>query len=119
MAISIVKTDSRGAYRMVAECDLYLDQTMTKVITVKDGDSVPKEAAFVLAGKGGTIPARYKALVEGLETAEVDKAKPKAEPAPEPAKPLPQVPLEPEAEVAPEPEAQPAPEPKPAKSKKQ
>lgn len=117
MAISIVKTDPRGAYRMVAECDLYLDQTMTKVITVKDGDSVPKEAAFVLAGKGGTIPARYKALVEGLETAAVDKTKPKAEPAPEPPKPLPQVPLEPEAEVAPE--APPTPEPKPAKSKKQ
>jgi len=67
MALSIVKTDARGAYRMVAEEDLYLDESQTKIIVVKKGEEVPKEAAFVLAGKGGTIPVKYAEMLKTLD----------------------------------------------------
>lgn len=67
MALSIIKTDSRGAYRMVAEHDLYLDGSMAKIIVVKEGEEVPAEAAFVLAGKGGTVPVRYAEMLKALD----------------------------------------------------
>jgi len=67
MAITITKADPHGAYRMIAEHDLYLDESGTKVIVVKDGEEVPKEAATVLAGKGGTIPARYADMLKALD----------------------------------------------------
>lgn len=103
MAVSIIKSDSRGAYRLVAQEDLYLDESQSRVIVVKQGEEVPKEAAFVLAGRGGTIPARYEKLLKSLEpevkreakTAEVKvqpEAKPtevKVKPEPKPAKPEP------------------------------
>lgn len=87
MGISIIKHDSRGAYRLVAEHDLYLDQAMTKVIVVKVGEDVPKEAAFVLTGKGGTIPPRYVKLLEKLE-AKVEETE-SVPAAPEPLPPAP------------------------------
>lgn len=67
MGLTIVKTDSRGAYRMIAEHDLYLDESGTKVIVVKQGEEVPREAATVLAGKGGTIPTRYADMLKALD----------------------------------------------------
>lgn len=67
MALSIIRTDQRGAYRMIAEEDLYLDESMTRIIVVKSGDKVPKDAAFVLAGKGGTIPTRYADMLKTLD----------------------------------------------------
>lgn len=79
MALSIIKSDQRGAYRLIAEHDLYLDESQTRVIVVKDGEEVPKEAAFVLAGKGGTIPARYADLLKQLEVKDEVKAEVKAE----------------------------------------
>lgn len=108
MGLSIIKTDSRGAYRMVAEEDLYLDESQTKVIVVKQGEEVPKEAAFVLAGKGGTIPPRYADMLKALDTPEVKGEVRSVEVEPEvkaEAKP-------PEAKV--KPEAKPA-KPEPAK----
>ena len=67
MGLTIVKTDARGAYRMIAEEDLYLNEDQTKVIVVKRGEEVPKEAAFVLAGRGGTIPVRYAEMLKTLD----------------------------------------------------
>lgn len=93
MGLTIIKTDSRGAYRMIAEHDLYLDESGQKVIVVKAGEEVPKEAATVLAGKGGTIPARFAKLLEQMD-APVEVA-PEPQVAPEPAPPI--------AEVTPEP----------------
>ena len=91
MGLTIIKTDFRGAYRLVAEHDLYLEETGQKVIVVKAGEEVPKEAALVLAGKGGTIPPRYADMLRAMDKvpeseplAEV-KAEVKPEPAPEPS----------------------------------
>jgi hypothetical protein len=89
MALSIIKTDSRGAYRMIAEHDLYLDESGQKVIVVKQGEEVPKEAATVLTGKGGTIPTRYADLLKSLDT-EV-KEEVKVEPEVKPPTPEPEV----------------------------
>lgn len=88
MALSIIKTDARGAYRMVAEHDLYLDEAQQRVIVVKAGEEVPKEAAFVLAGKGGTIPTRYAEMLKALD-AEVkgEVVEVKVEPEPKPPAP--------------------------------
>lgn len=83
MAVSIIKSDSRGAYRLVAQEDLYLDESQQKVIVVKQGEEVPKEAAFVLAGKGGTIPARYEKLLKSLDQPEVKDEVEKVEVKPE------------------------------------
>lgn len=79
MALSIIKADPRGVYRMIAEHDLYLDESQQKVIVVKEGEEVPKEAAFVLAGRGGTIPSRYADLLKQLEVKDEVKAEVKAE----------------------------------------
>lgn len=84
MALSIIRTDQRGAYRMVAQEDLYLDESMTRIIVVKSGDEVPKDAAFVLAGKGGTIPTRYADMLKTLDApaevkSEVSEVKVEAE----------------------------------------
>lgn len=111
MALSVIKTDSRGAYRMVAQEDLYLNEDQTQIIIVKQGEEVPKEAAFVLAGRGGTIPVKYADMLKSLdapievkdEVKEVKvepetkpsapeleaEAQPKAKPKVEPAKPKP------------------------------
>lgn len=67
MALSIIKTDSHKVSRLIAEYDLYLDESQTKIIVVKDGEAVPKEAAFILAGKGSTIPARYAEMLKAVE----------------------------------------------------
>ena len=67
MPVMINKPDPRGSYRMIAEHDLYLDESGQKVIVVKQGEEVPKEAAFVLAGRGGTIPARYADMVKAFD----------------------------------------------------
>lgn len=67
MALTIIKTDSRGAYRMVAQEDLYLNEAQTEIIVVKQGQEVPKEAAFVLAGRGGTIPVKYAEMLKALD----------------------------------------------------
>ncbi|HTG95698.1 MAG TPA: hypothetical protein VL866_24060 [Pyrinomonadaceae bacterium] len=67
MGLTIVKTDARGAYRMVAQEDLYLNEDQTEIIVVKQGEEVPKEAAFVLAGRGGTIPVRYAEMLKTLD----------------------------------------------------
>lgn len=86
MALSIIKTDSRGAYRMIAEHDLYLDESGKKIIVVKEGEEVPREAATVLAGKGGTIPTRYADLLKSLDTEVKEEVKVEPEvkpPAPE------------------------------------
>lgn len=100
MALSIVKSDSRGAYRMIAEEDLYLDESGTKIIVVKRGEEVPKEAAFVLAGRGGTIPTKYADILKALDaSAEVKGEVTKV------------------AEVKVEPEAKLAAPPTPAKAK--
>ena len=98
MALSIIKADARGAYRLIAEHDLYLDESGQKIIVVKDGEVVPPEAAVVLAGKGGTIPTRYAKMLDELDKPEEVKVEPEAKPA---------------LELAPEPK----PEPPPAKSK--
>lgn len=103
MGLTIIRTDSRGVYRLIAERDLYLDESGQKVIVVKDGEVVPPEAAVVLAGKGGTIPTRYAKLLEQVEAA--PEVVPEVQPEPEPSKP----------EPAPAPE--PAPKPKPVKTK--
>lgn len=90
MALTIIKTDERGAYRLIAEHDLYLDESGQKVIVVKDGEEVPKEAAVVLAGKGGTIPTRFAKLLEQLDKPEEVEVKteaaPQVMPQPEPPK---------------------------------
>lgn len=67
MALTIIKTDNKGADRLIAEHDLYVDETGKKVIVVKDGEEVPREAATVLAGKGGTVPAKYADMLKALE----------------------------------------------------
>ena len=67
MPVTINKADSHGTYRMIAEHDLYLDESGTKVIVVKQGEEVPKEAATVLAGKGGTIPVKYAEMLKALD----------------------------------------------------
>jgi len=99
MGLTIIKTDFRGAYRLIAEHDLYLDASGQKVIVVRAGEEVPAEAATVLAGKGGTIPPQYADLVRQLD--ELVKAEPtpevkaevkpevKAEPKPKATKPKP------------------------------
>jgi hypothetical protein len=107
MGLTIVKNDSRGAWRMVAQEDLYLNEDQTNVIVVKRGEEVPKEAAFVLAGRGGTIPVKYAEMLKALDApAEVKDevkevkvepetkptapdAEPKVKSKPEPAKPKP------------------------------
>ena len=106
MGLSIVKTDSRGAYRMVAQEDLYLDESMTKVIVVKHGEEVPKEAAFVLAGRGGTIPVKYAEMLKALDAPAQVKGEVK------------EVKVEPETKpTAPDVEARVKSKPEPAKSK--
>lgn len=89
MALTIIKTDARGAYRMVAEHDLYLDDSGKRIIVVKDGEEVPKEAAFVLAGKGGTIPTRYAEMLKALDAEVKGEAKVKIEPETKPPAPEP------------------------------
>lgn len=89
MALSIVKPDARGVFRPIAQEDLYLDESQTKIIVVKDGEEVPKEAAFVLAAKGGTIPTRYTDMLKALETppeVKVEAPEAKVEPEPKPVK---------------------------------
>ena len=111
MGLTIVKTDARGAYRMIAEEDLYLNEDQTKVIVVKRGEEVPKDAAFVLAGRGGTIPVRYAEMLKTLdapveakpevkevkvesETKPTAEAKVKAQPAPAKPKPVEETPAQ-------------------------
>lgn len=89
MALTIIKTDARGAYRMVAEHDLYLDDSGKRIIVVRDGEEVPKEAAFVLAGKGGTIPTRYAEMLKALDAEVKGEAKVKIEPETKPPAPEP------------------------------
>jgi len=104
MGLTIVKHDARGVYRMVAQEDLYLNEDQTRVIVVKKGEEVPKEAAFVLAGRGGTIPVKYAEMLKALDAPvevkdEVKEVKvetkptapdePKVKAKPEPAKPKP------------------------------
>lgn len=68
MAVSIVKSEPRGGTnRLIAEHDLYLDETRQRVIVVQAGEEVPKDAAFVLAGKGGIIPPRYADMLKAIE----------------------------------------------------
>jgi hypothetical protein len=88
---------------MEAQEDLYLNEAQTEIIVVKQGEEVPKEAAFVLAGRGGTIPARYAEMLKALDAPakvkdEVTEVEPAAKPTapdvkakskPEPAKPKP------------------------------
>lgn len=64
MALTIIKPDSRGKQQVVSSEDLYLDDSGQKVIVVKEGAEVPKEASSVLAMRGGRVPARYARLVE-------------------------------------------------------
>lgn len=106
MALSVIKTDARGAYRMVAQEDLYLNEAQTEIIVVKQGEEVPAEAAFVLAGKGGTIPTRYAEMLKSLDA----PAKVKDE--------VSEVKVAPETKpTAPEPEAKVKAKPEPAKPK--
>jgi len=103
MALSIVKTDSRGAYRVIAKEDLYLDESQTKIIVVKQGEEVPKEAAFVLAGRGGTIPTRYADMVKAFDAPVEVKNEVKdvqVEPEPKPAAPEPDAKVKVKAEPA-------------------
>ena len=103
MALTIVKTDARGAYRMIAEEDLYLNEDQTRVIVVKRGEEVPKEAAFVLAGKGGTIPVKYAEMLKTLDApAQVkDEVKEvKVEPETKPTAPEPEPKVKAKAEPA-------------------
>lgn len=98
MALSIIKPDFRGAYRLIAEHDLYLDESQTRIIVVKDGEEVPKEAAFILAGKGGTIPTRYAEMLKTLDAPpEVKVEAQEAKVKPEPLPPPPEVKPEPKA----------------------
>ena len=108
MALSIIKTDSRGAYRMIAEHDLYLDESGKKIIVVKQGEEVPKEAATVLAGKGGTIPTRYADLLKSLDAPAEVKEEAKVEPEVKPPAP--------ESEAKAKSKAEPA-KPKPVEEK--
>lgn len=64
MALTINKPDARGKQQVVSSEDLYLDDSGKKVIVVKEGEAVPKEASSVLAMRGGRVPARYAKLVE-------------------------------------------------------
>lgn len=75
MALTINKPDARGKQQVVAEEDMYLDESGRKVIVVKEGGEVPKEAASVLAMRGGRVPARYAKLVDEAGA----KVKPEAE----------------------------------------
>lgn len=75
MALTINKPDARGKQQVVAEEDMYLDETGKKVIIVKQGEDVPAEAATVLAMRGGRVPARYAKLVDEAGA----KVKPEAE----------------------------------------
>lgn len=89
MGVTIVR--KQAVYHLIAEHDLYLDADKTKVLVVKDGEEVPTEAAFILAGKGSGIPPMYIDLLEAMETLEpevVDEV--------ETPQPLPQAPVEPE-----------------------
>lgn len=105
MGVTIIRRQT--VYHLIAEHDLYLNADKSKVLVVKDGEEVPSEAAFVLAGKGGMIPPMYAGLLEALE-AEVPE--PEAKVAPE-SEPLPQA-------VAAEPEVKPQPKlAKPTKEK--
>jgi hypothetical protein len=83
MALTINKPDARGKQQVVSTEDLYLDNS-GKVLVVKEGKEVPKEAASVLAMRGGRVPARYAKMVEeaGVEVKpEVEvKAQAKAKP---------------------------------------
>ena len=88
---------------MIAEHDLYLDEAKQKVIVVKEGEDVPVEAAFVLIGKGGTVPPLYADMVKALD-------EPVVEPVVQVVPELPPLSLPP---AVPEPVL----EPKPAKSK--
>lgn len=63
MALTINKPDARGKQQVVSSEDLYLDDA-GKLIIVKEGEEVPKEAASVLAMRGGRVPARYMKIVE-------------------------------------------------------
>ena len=106
MALSIMKPDLRGAYRLIAEHDLYLNESQTKVIVVRDGETVPKEAAFVLAGKGGTIPARYAEMLKALEAPTEEKNEEPTVQVEHEIKPLPEVKTRSKAQVKPEPKAE-------------
>lgn len=92
MGLTIIKPDARGVFRPIAQEDLYLDESQTKIIVVKDGEEVPREAAFVLAAKGGTVPTRYVDMLKALETPpevklEAPEAKVEPEAKPQVAKP--------------------------------
>ena len=106
MGLTIVKNDSRGAWRMVAQEDLYLNEDQTNVIVVKRGEEVPKEAAFVLAGRGGTIPVKYAEMLKALDAPVEVKGEVK------------EVKVEPETKpTAPDTEAKVKSKPEPAKTK--
>lgn len=64
MALTINKPDARGKQQVVASEDMYLDESHSKVIVVKQGEQVPPEASSVLAMRGGRVPARYAKMVE-------------------------------------------------------
>lgn len=107
MALTIIKPDKHGRQQVIAEEDMYLDASGTKVIIVKEGETVPPEASSVLAMKGGKVHARFMEMVQqaGAATSVVET-------------PVPQV--EPEAKVVLEPTPEPVPEisaPKPKKPK--
>lgn len=74
MALTINKPDARGKQQVVSTEDLYLDEA-GKLIVVKEGEEVPREAASVLAMRGGRVPARYAKLIEGAGV----EVKPEAE----------------------------------------
>lgn len=77
MPVTIIRR--QAVYSLIAEHDLYLDENKEKVLVVQEGEDVPKEAAFVLAGKGTRIPQQYEAMVEAFEA-----PKPEPEPLPSP-----------------------------------
>lgn len=79
MVLTINKPDARGKQQVVAEEDMYLDESGSKVIVVKQGEVVPAEAASVLAMRGGRVPARYAKLVDAAGAKVIPEAEVKSQ----------------------------------------
>lgn len=105
MAIQIHKAVKEDQNALVAEHDLYFNESKEKVLVVEEGQPVPTDAAFVLAMKGSRVPPRHVDLVKKLGEAEKSQEQPEVKPEPQVA---PEQPVAPVAEVQTE--------PKPAKS---
>lgn len=88
MAVAIHKAVKEDQNALVAEHDLYFDESKEKVLVVEEGQPVPTDAAFVLAMRGSRVPQQHVELVKKLGEAEKARAQPEVKPQIAPEQPV-------------------------------